>query len=830
MQIFSFSDSDWKFRNEINKNWMPATVPSCVYSSLIDGGHLNDPFYSNQELDCASIDEREWEFSSEFQIRSEFLEYDHVELVADGLDTLATITLNGHCVGNSENMFVGKRWEVRDKLCPGSNRIDIRFASATEYIKHNRVDFTPVREFCDPVGNAVRIRKQPSQFGWDWAPRLVTAGIWRDLRLEAWSKNTIRGVQMIQSHSDGRVRLKVSPELAVDDPSVIYRVECCLGDSMVGDVNGLRDQLEFDIDSPSLWWPSGLGAQPLYDVKVSAETQDGRELGSVRKRIGLRTLVLERKADEWGESFQFVVNGVKIFAKGANWVPAHSFVSKLTRFDYERCLRAAKDVNMNCIRVWGGGIYESEDFYDLCDELGLMVWQDFMFACAIYPSDKAFLDSVREEAVYQVNRLRHRACLALWCGNNEIAQLNMAHLIENEESMKGYLKIFHELIPEVLESYDPATSYWPSSEWRGEFKSGHELGERSGDTHFWDVWHARHPVEDYQKWAFRFCSEFGMQSYASPETNNTFCPQDDRNLLGPSMEHHQKNSLGNQVILHYVSTRYRYPKNQDSLIYLSQLNQAHCIKVGVQHFRRLMPRCMGALYWQLNDCWPGTSWSSIEFGGRWKALHYEARRFFAPLLLTIRLEGAETVAIGNYRKNTIRNVSISTVCDAPIAQEGRIVWTLFHFDGTCIRNGDLWVRLGYGESVERCILDFSEEIKAFSRDDIYVRADLWVDGKIESEASEFLSPPRFCNLRNHPIEYDLMAYTPGSAMIRLVSDVFHHAVCVELRAIEHQVSDNFFDLHSDREKVIEFVFAPDLTEDRFLKAFVISSLVDSYDS
>jgi beta-mannosidase len=490
------------------------------------------------------------------------------------LDTVATVYLNGREVGRSENMFVGHRWSVKPFLLRrGSNELVVHFKSALSYIRANRTEHIP-REVNDPVGRCTVIRKQQCQFGWDWGPRFVTAGIWRDIRLEAWTGNRLENVRINQSHfANGNVTLTLSPELARPDSDAICKWRLTLDGSFVAKGTGR----EINIEQPQLWWPSGQGAQPLYQIEIAVSTAQGVAIGRWARRIGLRTISLDRHTDKWGESFQFLVNGRPVFAKGANWIPAHSFVAGLTRADYARDLRSAASAHMNMIRVWGGGIYESEDFYDLCDELGLLVWQDFMFACAAYPGDDRFAASVRTEAEFQVKRLRHHASLALWCGNNEVWSCNFKELLlpEYAPSRAAYERIFHEVLAEVVAAQDGANDYWPSSPWRGDIAVDHATGEKCGDTHYWDVWHVRHPVKDYENWAFRFVSEFGMQSYSSPATNALFCPKHDDNVFGPVMELHQKNRTGNQIILDYVSRRYRFPKSQDHLIYLSQLNQAY---------------------------------------------------------------------------------------------------------------------------------------------------------------------------------------------------------------------------------------------------------------
>ncbi|MFZ9681620.1 MAG: glycoside hydrolase family 2 protein, partial [Cephaloticoccus sp.] len=616
MPTLPVASADWKFRDATERSpWREATVPGCVHRDLRRHALIPDPFFGTNELDLQWIEHRDWEYRASFTVSAALLREEVVELVCDGLDTLATVYVNGRKVASTDNMFVTWRWDVKRLLQPGRNELRFVFASAGKALPKTRPEHHP-KEFNDSVGRCSVFRKEQCQFGWDWGPRFVTAGIWRDLRLEAWSANCLESVRVIQDHSArGRVILTFTPELARADRFVTYYITTSLGDQVVGEVTGRAGALALEIKSPQRWWPAGQGAQPLYTVTVRAVARDGRELGTWTRRIGLRTLELDRHKDRWGESFQFKVNGHAVFAKGANWIPAHSFVAGLTRADYERDLVSAVRANMNLVRVWGGGLYESEEFYDVCDELGLMVWQDFMFACTLYPGDRDFLASVKREAEDNIRRIRHRASLALWCGNNEIETLNWDALKADRTLRRHYDAVFHRVLPAAVAAHDGVTAYWPTSPYRGEGRSNDysikALGEVSGDTHFWDVWHARHPVKDYEKWRFRFVSEFGMQSYSSPATNATFATPGDDNVFGPVMENHQKNAAGNQIILDYVSRLYRFPQNQDALIYLAQLNQAYCMQTGVEHYRRSMPRCMGAVYWQLNDCWPVASWSSI---------------------------------------------------------------------------------------------------------------------------------------------------------------------------------------------------------------------------
>ena len=829
------SSARWKFRDTSaakSSAWLPAAVPGCVHTDLIAAGKIPDPFYGTNELDLQWIEERDWEYRAEFTVPAALLREERVELCADGLDTVATVTLNGKKIAATENMFIAHRWDVKRLLRAGRNEIVVRFRSAMDYIRNTRTHFTPPCEFNDPVGNCVRIRKQQCQFGWDWGPRFVTAGIWRDIRLEAGPVARLAHVHVAQHHGvGGKVSLTLSPEFDGPIGNVTNLVTLSLGDEAVfaAEFPAGADAAArtFVVPEPRLWWPAGQGEQPLYDLVVSSRDASGRDLGVIRKRIGLRTIVLDRQPDQWGESFRFVVNGRPVFIKGANWIPADSFVTRLDRARYERDLRSAVLAHMNCMRVWGGGIYESEDFYNLCDELGLLVWQDFLFGCTLYPGDADFVASVRAEAECNVARLHHRACLALWCGNNELVQLNSPALRDNAALKAGYEVVFHKTLPEVVAAKDGATCYWPSSEWRGTFETGHELGEKSGDTHFWDVWHARKPVKDYEKWKFRFCSEFGMQSYSSPQTNATFAPAD-ANVFGAVMENHQKNRGGNQVILDYVSRRYKYPKSQDDLILLSQLNQAYCMQTGVEHYRRLAPRCMGAIYWQLNDCWPVASWSSLEYTGRWKALHYATRRFNAPALVSAHVAGDEGVIIGNYRRTTVREVHLYSVYDAPQAAKGTLRWDLFHLDGRILLSGQKAITLRPGESVNQKTLDLAKPMAAHGRDNVYLRIALDVDGALASEQTVFLAPPRFLDLPKAKTKTSLRLLSPTQALLTVQSPVFQHAFWIEFGDASFIATDNGFDLYPNEKKEVLATFTKPTTKAKLAAALRHRSLVDTY--
>lgn len=792
---------EWEFCPAESDSWLPAVVPGCVHADLLRNEKIPDPFWGTNEKNLLWIEDCDWHYRCRFDAAEPLFEEEYIELVLEGVDTVAVFLLNGCEVGQSENMFVGHRFDIREALCPGSNLLEVKFRSPVEITRERAAVGGLLPANLDTVGGVAYLRKQQCSFGWDWGPRLPSSGVYRPIRIEGWSNSRISRVRIFQHHSRGKVEL----EFHVDQEGG--------GCTMVGEI-GLRGETVARIDggkacigAPELWWPNGHGKQPLYDVIIRLE-DDGKVIDEWRGRIGLRTIELDRHPDRFGESFQFVVNGRPVFAKGASWIPAHSFVSEVRKETYEGLISSAVDAHMNMLRVWGGGIYETEEFYDLCDEKGLLVWQDFMFACALYPGDTAFVASVKAEAEFQVRRLANRACLALWCGNNEIEQLS-GEILKSTKRKRAYEKIFYQVIPHMVTKFDGVTAYWPSSPHNPYgYEKGHN-NESAGNAHFWDVWHSRKPVKTYEEKKFRFCSEFGMQSFSSPEVAATFCSEIDPDIFGPVMENHQKNPAGNLIIFDYVSKRYRFPRGYAELAYLSQLNQAYCMKIGVEHFRRSMPRTMGALYWQLNDCWPVASWSSLEFGGAWKALHYEAKRFFAPAAISIKLYGEESIGVDNSVRSDISEAGIFTVYDGEAAElDVRITWSLCLLDGYKIRSGSKSATLKYGQATEQERLDFSREIVTHGRNKLYLRADLQVVEKVVSSRAEFLISPKFIDFPVSLIQTKIRKVASGRFRIVFLTEVFHHAVQFHFRGIAVRASDNFFDLHPSEPKEIEISINP----------------------
>jgi len=811
----------WKFRQAKpgTKTWLPARVPGCVHTDLLRLKQIPDPFWGDNERGLQWIEETDWIYRCEFSAEAALRGRKHVDLVFEGLDTLAIIRLNGREIARTANMFTGYRFDVTALLKPSGNVLEITFLNPMDYIRA-RQSPDDQKSWNDVVGGSPHIRKEPCSFGWDWGPRFATSGVYLPVYLEVWDENRIESVRVTQKHQGRHVELAFAPETSAGAGE--FRGTVSLKGKVVTTFTGLKA----DIADAKLWWPNGHGDQPLYDVRLEL-VSEGRVVDFWEKRIGLRTIVLDRHPDPFGESFQFLVNGKAIFAKGANWIPAHSFITEANHALYDDLLTSAVEAHMNMLRIWGGGIYEKEEFYELCDEKGIMVWQDFMFACALYPGTPEFLSLVQREAVYQVKRLAHRACLALWCGNNELEQMPQ-EIVRTPERKKAYDTVFYDILPAAVEKHDGITPYWPCSPHNPD---GYEKGfnnERAGDCHFWDVWHARHPVTRYEEQMFRFCSEFGMQSYSSPEVAATYCRPEDFNVFGPEMENHQKNNAGNLIILDYVSRRYRFPTDYAGLAYLSQLNQAFCIKTGVEHFRRSSPRTMGALYWQLNDCWPVASWSSVEFGGRWKALHYEARRFFAPALVSVHVPGKETIEMGNLVKSTIHDVAIHTVFDGPKDQAGIVTWSLYHLEKGVLRRGQKKVALRYGESVRQLTLDFAAEIKKYGARSVYLRVELVIAGKAVSHQTVFFTAPRYLNFQPGKIVAQLKKLGVARYALTLSSKVYQHAAAFHFRGTAYRAGDNFFDLFPGSSRQVEVRTQKDLKVGELKKRLETTSLVFSY--
>ncbi|WP_309380906.1 beta-mannosidase [Cerasicoccus frondis] len=793
-------NDNWQFRSAKENKWLDAVVPGCVHTDLRRHDLIPDPFYGSNELDLVWIEQTDWHYRTTVSLGKNTLNQECIELVAEGLDTFATIKINGEIVGNTDNMFVGYRFDVKALLKAGKNEIEVMLGSPWDAIRARAPE--PVRCIGDRIGGRTEIRKQQCSFGWDWGPRLGTSGIWRPIRLEAWSGNRIEDYFVSQSHSPGQCVLDVDVNAAKRGKAFQVAVRLSYqGEEITQSSDILGETVQVIVTKPELWQPNGHGEQPLYDLTVEL-WQKGELIDQRTQKIALCEIKLVQEADEWGESFKFVVNGKEIFGKGANWIPAHSFVNEGEAL-FDDLLDSAVDAHMNMIRVWGGGVYELESFYEACLKRGLMVWQDFMFACTPYPGDPAFCKQVRAEAEYQVRRLRNYANIALWCGNNEIVQLHRDTLLSDKKEARAYTKIFLEILPKALEKFLPGADYIHTSEINPHDVFGNTTNQDSGDAHFWGVWHDRQHFSAYEEQQHRFFSEFGMQAFPHMETAATFTKS--QNIFSPEMNNHQKNGGGNQIIFHYIAELYRFPKDYQATVYLSQIMQAFTLRYGIEHMRRNSPRTMGAVYWQLNDCWPVASWSSIDFGGRWKALHYAAKRFFAPALVSVKWLGREKVhGSTNYVVEHVDAVEIYTVFDGPQASSGELTWQVWSVSqNKVILEETKPVKLNYGKAVRRKKLDLSSEIAEHGFEDLIIRTRLTAEGYADSVNTTCLTGPKRLDFDAPKIKTKVQKSTDGAYEITLSSDRIAYQVYLNLtNAIPHRLSDNFFDLFPGETKTV----------------------------
>lgn len=814
MQISSLNGR-WTLTKGGTETAVPAVVPGCVHTDLLANGMLEDPFYRDNELKQMWIGETDWSYSRTFEVTPEWLAYDRVILRFHGLDTLATIRLNGAVIGHADNMHRTWEFDLKPVLKAGENAIEVFLAAPMPFARRMDAEKGMMAGWVEPmrINSGAWIRKEPCNFGWDWGPKMVTSGIWRDVELLGVNTARLSDVQVFQEHTPQQVALRfavaiervtagaVTASIAVSkDQQSTVRVEGVAFDDD-------HAQAVLDIRYPELWWVNHLGEQPLYTVDVTLVDAAGTVLDQWSRQIGLRTLTLERHADQWGESFYFACNGVPFFAKGANWIPATPYPGQAV--DYRALISAAAQANMNMLRVWGGGVYEDDAFYALCDQYGIAVWQDFMFACGTYPSfDAEFMANVKAEAQDNVRRLRHHACMALWCGNNEIEQgLPGSPGWLESMSWEDYSRLFDVLLADVVHELAPQTAYWPGS-------PHSPVGDRSdhrnpgcGDTHLWDVWHGKAPFEWYHSRPDRFVSEFGFQSFPEPQVVAEFTLPEDRNITSYVMEHHQRSGIGNSTIIHYLLDWFRLPTSFEDTLWLSQILQGMAMKYAVEGWRRNMPRSMGALYWQLNDMWPAPSWASLDWKGNWKALHFMARRFFAPTLIS----GVENPDNGT--------VAIHITSDTQTEQSGVVSYTITDAEGNRIEQGDFSVLIPPAATSVVRKLDLSAHLAARSARGLMVWLQLRVDQQTISEDLALFCRPKHLALRAPQIATHIQAAANGQHDVSLTTD--YAALYVWLELPGASFSDNFVHLRPGVSKTIR-VAASDLS------ALKVRSLFDTY--
>lgn len=795
----------WKFRQARLTNWYPATVPGVVHTDLLQNKIIEDPFFRLNERGLQWIDKEDWVYETCFTLAADMMRKENMELVFEGLDTYADVYLNDECILKADNMF--RRWSipVRQYIREENNILKVYFHSPVK-IDVPKWDALPYQY---PASNdqsengglfnkkiSIFARKAGYHYGWDWGPRLVTSGIWRPVYIRAWSDLRINDV-FIEQKEVGAGRAVIAGHVELDADKDMDGVLVTITDEATGRVLGEwqadlkrgtnRVTVDFVLHKPKLWWSNGLGEPFLYRFRTDI-IAGGELLDSKTERVGIRSLKVVHQPDKDGHTFYIELNGRPVFAKGANYIPSDNFLPRVTPENYKRTILDAAGVNMNMLRVWGGGIYENDVFYDLCDEHGIMIWQDFMFACSMYPAEGALLDNIHQEAVDNVKRLRNHACIALWCGNNECqdAWLGWGWKCEIERQNKEYAdKIwaqyrqqYHVTLPGVVREYAPGTFYWPSSPFAFE---GEMSGTTDGDRHYWSVWHGKAPISDYDSEKSRFFSEYGFQSFPEFDSVKRYAPYpEDWDIRSEVMMSHQRGGdHANGLIETYLLNEYKKPRDFRAFLYMNHVLQGDAIKTAIESHRRQMPYNMGTLFWQHNDCWPVASWASRDYYGRWKAQHYYVRKAYDDILISSVVEGDDLIvyAVSDRLENT----------------SGRLQLQVCQFDGTVVHHWGKSVGISGNDSRVCFSAPLAKLLEGANRGTVYVRVDY-------TDKSGRVYHNNYCLGKQKDMDYpkvDLQTEVrsiEGGYEVTVSADKFARAVCLSVADNESVYSDNYFDV------------------------------------
>ena len=791
---------EWKMDFGIHKG-IDCIVPCDMYGVLLSKNLIKHPYYGLNEQELTDLSRNDCTFYSEFDLEEKTLSSKHIELVFYGLDTICDIYFNGTLLDSVMNMHRLYEYDIKP-FAKAKNEIRLEFKSAVEYYEKMEREHH-LYTSADSIQGAAHLRKALYMSGWDWAPKLPNMGIFRDVEIRAYDVDILGDVLINQHHENGAVSLEIEAlsKNSADGVSII----CEIDSQRVELDNG---KATIKIENPRLWWPNGFGEQNLYDLNISLIKEE-KLLDKKTLTIGLRTLELSREDDEYGQEFCFKVNGVKIFAMGANFVPIESILSFETKERLERLIQDCVFANFNSIRVWGGAYYPCDYFYELCDKYGLIVWQDFMVACANVWMRPEFENEFKQEAIYNVKRIRHHASLGVLCGNNEMEEAICGwECADGHDPLvrSDYLKLYENILPSICKEHAPFISYTPSSPTSGgNFSSPQDYTR--GDVHFWHVWNGNCTFDEYRKHKFRFCSEYGFESLPCMKTVEAFCPPDEQNVLSYTMEWHQKHWNGNAKLVRYLAERYQLPKDLRSTVYATQLNQACAIKYGVEHFRRCRGYTMGSIYWQLNDCWPVASWSSIDYYGRYKALHYFAKRFYSK------------IALGLFNEGDIITINVASESTEPF--EGYVKYSIRGNDLSVISEGETSFTLCPLSSLDvKSVPNFE-----FNRHrDAYFYAELYdKNGNLIAKNTELGTEPKHFKLLKPTIKLDI-SMVEGGALITLTSDVLAKDVELSLKNHDAIFSDNYFDLASESSYT---VFAKtNLTKEELEKELCLFSVYD----
>lgn len=839
----------WKFKATDETQWMDALVPGIVQEDLLRAGRLKDPYYRDNELDAQWVEKKEWEYERSFIIDESFFGRDKILLDCRGLDVICELYLNNVLIANTQNMFIEYEFDVKQYLKVGTNTLHAVFRSVLEWNKKQadadpRVTWTKGDALTNDAlkGLLYYSRKEASDFGWDWGIRLLSCGIWKPVRLIAYDSGRVTQVGVRQNLTNlNEAILSIAAEAETyQTGSFEVNFEVKFQNTIVASknvaVSNGKANCIISIPKPKLWWPNGLGQHPLYTVKAILKSENTK-IHARQIRIGLRTIDIDREKDRTGETFGIRVNGKLIFCKGANWIPADAMPGRLTETRYKNLLQSCVDANMNMLRVWGGGLYEPDVFYEFCDENGILLWHDFMFASGPYLATDPYLENVKDEIKNVVLRRRHHPSIALWCGNNE-SEHNMSggqNWIANNPAVRWaeYDKIFYETIPQTAALFDPDRPYWPSSphhpldrdQKKADFQSA------SGNVHTYEVWGGQKRFSAYAEMGqYRFVSEFGFQSLPHVETVCSFTAPEDRYFPSVILDHHNlvgrkpNQNQGNLRIITAVGDMFKMPSGTNNWITVSQILQGEGMKMGCEAMRQNYPFSTGALYWQLNDNWPVISWSSIDYFGRWKALHYMAKHFFNPVLVSGVLKNNRVVIYGS------NDLLTGKKCD--------LQWSLSRFDGTVVRTGTKEVDLPANQSVLLDSLDFSDIVKpdtglsTYRKESYRIRENTFLSFRLVqgdsllSSNMVFFLPPKHWSLKEPGIKYT-MAMEQGQIKIVVTAERFAAYVELGVHGSDARFSDNYFHLLPGETKTV-LVVSSDLSFKEFRSGFFARSLINTY--
>ncbi|MGL6201359.1 MAG: beta-mannosidase [Lachnospiraceae bacterium] len=782
---------DWEL--DFNGEKLRTRIPFSIYNDLYRHGMIEDPFYRDNESQLLPLSDMDYTYRLKFNAIEEVYLCDEIFLQFAGVDTLSDIYLNGMKIGETFNM--NRTWEfpVKELLKEQDNLLEVHFHSPTRYFKEQIERFGAIPCNTDTLDGFPYLRKSSCMSGWDWAPKLPDMGIFRNVILVGINQVRINDVLISQTHEEDVVRLQLTVNTNVPADDISFRYTVSLTDPEGNVTHYDQSPGDITIDDPRLWWPRGYGSQPLYRIRIEAgigaKTEDVWE-----RKIGLRTVGIHREKDQWGESFAHVVNGMMIFAMGADYIPEDSLLPRITEETTRKLLEQCAAANYNTIRVWGGGYYPDDWFYDICDELGLLVWQDLMFACSTYFLTEEFEENISIEIAENVKRIRHHASLGLWCGNNEMEEFLYNGYGETKRLKADYIKMFSHIIPKIIKKEDPDAFYWPSSP-----SSGGDFddpgSESRGDAHYWGVWHGYEPFTAYRKHVFRYASEFGFESLPSLKTIESFTEPQDRNIFSLVMEKHQRSEGGYAKMMNYIAQTFLYPQDMSSLIYASQMMQAEAMKYAVEHWRRHRGQCMGTIIWQLNDCWPVASWSSIDYYGRWKALHYYEKRFFAPIMISCCEEGLlsqdpnPNARPYEVEKSIHLNVANETIEDAEVT----VCWSLRNNNSDIL--GTEHKKVLTIPALSSVWLEKVELPQARLHQD-HVFFSLRRDGEVISDGSVIFSIPKFY----YYLDPQLKVSADGDELIVTAGA---YAKGVEILNDEENLilSDNYFDMEAGEKRI-----------------------------